>query len=223
MADLFTQSAREVEELAIRHDAVLVAFSGGKDSLAVAELCSRFFRRMVLFHMELCPGMRLTRERLNIARDRWRCEVITFPSRAFIDGLKNFYYSDGSLRTDALPDMTMTDYNRLARRQTGIQLIANGARMADFRNRRQQIKGQKDKNVVYPISEWSKAHVLKFLLHAGIPIPDSSDNVSGGDNFKAAYLLWLFDKYPDDFRKLETFFPFIRSQVYRRDFFKHTA
>jgi PP-loop superfamily ATP-utilizing enzyme len=41
--DIFSETARQLQKQAETHEGVLVAYSGGKDSLAVTSLCCRAF------------------------------------------------------------------------------------------------------------------------------------------------------------------------------------
>ena len=53
-----------------RSEAVLVAYSGGKDSLVVLDLCKRSFRRVETFFMDLLPGLASVEAALAWASER---------------------------------------------------------------------------------------------------------------------------------------------------------
>ena len=49
---VLSDTIREMKAMAAEHSAVVIAFSGGKDSLTVLDLCRRFFHRIECFHFE---------------------------------------------------------------------------------------------------------------------------------------------------------------------------
>ena len=223
MADLFLQTGNELKSLAEKHEAILVGYSGGKESCVILDLACKFFKRVVGYHLYLVPGLRYTEERLAFARSRYNVEFLTFPSSAFLDACRNYWYCDPRPEWCGLPDWNADDFHKAVCRQTGIPLILNGARLSDYRNRRRQIQGRKKKDVAYPLAQWSKAHVLRYLLANNIPLPPSDGRVSTSVNLTSKSLLWLARDYPDDFEKVARFFPYVRAQVYRKQFFGVSA
>lgn len=223
MADLFLAAGNELKSLAEKHEAVLVGYSGGKESCVILDLATKFFKRVVAYHLYLVPGLRYTEERLAFARSRWKVDFLTYPSSAFLDACRNWWYCDPRPEWCALPDWNADTFHKAIQRQTGIPLILNGARLGDYRNRRRQVQGRKKKDVVYPIRDWAKAHVAKYLLVNGIPLPPSDGRVSTSVNLTARSLLWLARDYPDDFERVAKFFPYVRTQVYRQKFFGVSA
>lgn len=87
MPSAFTETSRILQEQARKHPAVLVSFSGGKDSLAVLDLCCRAFNHVVAFYMYLVPGLRHIEERLEWAKAKYGIEILQY-SATSVRGLK---------------------------------------------------------------------------------------------------------------------------------------
>lgn len=222
-ADTFQKTAAELRSLASKHQAVLVAFSGGKDSLAVLDLCSRAFGLVACFHMEAVPGLACIEDRLSAARDRYKVEVLRYPHWSTVKALKDGVFCNDHVSLSDLPEYKLADVYALAREDTGIRLIAHGGRSSDGLWRRRMFANTEGsagyKDVCYPVKGWTKYDVLAYLQANKIPAPKEYRDDRAGVGLNTAGLLWLADEFPDDFKKLLRYFPYAESVLLRRKWF----
>lgn len=200
-------------------DSCLVAYSGGKDSLAVMDLCCRTFKRVVAFHMYFVPGLKVIEDRMDYARQRWGVEVLYYPHWVFLRCLRSGFYGNESADQSAVPEMKLHDIYTWVMADTGISVIANGARKADSLWRRRYFYLTRSwGEMLYPLKEWMVSDVLAYLRLHNIPTPDSEGRSNNGIDLTTHSMLWLHDNYPEDFARLEQWFPYARAVVYRRKF-----
>jgi phosphoadenosine phosphosulfate reductase len=216
------QRARE------RSSRVLVAFSGGKDSVAVTDLCCRVFDHVEGFYMYLVPGLRVTEELLSIGRQRWGLTIHQYPHWAIRMYLSEGMFCFNHHRHDALPEWTLHDVYHLVMKDTGIPLVATGAKDADSATRRRILALQQRRgintDIVYPIQTWKRHDVLAYLKAHDIPLPATKNRQSTyGCELSTVEVLYLHDNYPDDYQKLLTCFPFAESIVRRREWYGVTT
>jgi phosphoadenosine phosphosulfate reductase len=207
------QAARE------KSDKVLVAFSGGKDSLATLDLCVRTFRVVEAFFMYLVPGLRCQQVMLDAARARWGVTIREYPHWLGAKLMRSGVYCKTHWRRDDVPLLKLRDIYDMASAEARIPLIATGAKRADslWRKRNLAQTAHYD-DVLYPVISWTKQDVLAYLRVRGIPIPESSKGSATGIDLSTPSLLWLYDNHPDDFARLCEFFPFAEAAVWRRRF-----
>lgn len=215
MSNVLIATAKSVRAMAERHDAVLVAFSGGKDSLVVLDLCRRAFRRVACFHLEWVPGLRLTRERVGDVCDRLGVPVRYYVDPKRVDCLRAGRFCDPLPEYDRLPRLDDRDVYRLAMRDAGCEVVATGKKEADYRQRAFHLRGGRVFGW-HPIQKWRKADVLAYLrCHWIAPPPTHAE--AGGIDLTAASLNWLYREHPDDFARIEEMFPYVRTVVKRQE------
>lgn len=218
VAEIVTDTMRQLRLLREQHEAVLVAFSGGKDSLVVLDLCKRTFPTVVCFFMYFVPGLRVCEDQLEAARQRWGIEILRYPHWAMVNALREGIYCPNGPEWDNVSKLTVGDVYRIAAQDTGISLIATGCKGTDFWQRRQMIRSGKLPGV-HPLEKWKKADVLAYLSINQIPLPPSFGHQTTGIDLTPPSLLWLHDNYPDDFKTLCQTFPYAQAAIYRRDWF----
>jgi len=221
---VFLDSAREISQLAAQHDAVLVAFSGGKDSLAVMDLCRRAFKRVAGFFMAFVPGLRCDDERLAIAVS-WGVEVRHYPHWGFLDCLRSGVYCNNGAAHDRIPKLAHFDIYRIASADFGIPLIVTGMKASDSASRRKNLVRRLTKETIrHPISQWRDFDVMAYLQLHAIPLPPSpKGRRSAGVDLKGESLVWLYENYPDDFEKVCQWFPYAEAVIHReRLYFGYT-
>ena len=209
-----------LEEFSRKSDSCLVAYSGGKDSRAVTDLCCRSFKRVVLFHLYFVPGMACVEEYMDYARKQWGVEVLYYPARGFIKCLRSGIYCDEPDRYSNLPELKLHDLYTWVMRDTGIPIIANGARNSDgFWRKRFFYATATWSEMLYPLKDWLLRDVIAYLRLRKIPIPAQNRIDSGNIDLGTDSLLWLHDNHPEDFKKLLAWFPYAEAVVWRRTFY----
>lgn len=202
-----------------RADACMVAFSGGKDSLVVMDLCMRTFSRVQAFFMYLVPGLECVEIELEKARARWGIEIRQYPHWLVHRLIKNGVYCNSHWTNEALPEWKLAEVYALALLDSEMPQLATGAKKADSGWRRRFMSTDREDQVFYPIAQWHKYDVLAYLKARQIALPPSSGHSATGIDLSAKSLLWLNDTFPDDFKRLCEVFPFAEAVVWRRAFY----
>ena len=207
-----------------RSDSILVAFSGGKDSCTVVDLCMRVFDRVEGFYMYLVPGMQVVEDLLKVGRERWNLKIHMYPHWLIKRYIEEGMYCFNHHRYDDLPEWTLHDVFAAASQDTGIPIVATGAKDSDSATRRRILSLQKwspeKGNVVYPIQTWKKHDVLGYLKAHDIPLPSTRNRQSTyGAELSTVELLYLHDNYPEDWPKMLRYFPLAAAVVRRRDWY----
>ncbi|NUP12968.1 MAG: phosphoadenosine phosphosulfate reductase family protein [Polyangiaceae bacterium] len=220
MSKALHETRKSLDDARARHEACLVSFSGGKDSLAVLDLCSRTFERVECFFMYFVPGLECVERQLEYARKRWGVIIRQYPHWVLADVIHNGTFGKDWVGYEDVPIIELSDIHAMAREESGIALIATGAKKTDslWRRRMLQAQGKAGETLIYPVVEWKKLDVLAYLSAHKIPKPDSSGRNATGIDLSAPSLLWLHDTYPDDFKRLCELFPFAEAVVWRRTF-----
>ena len=227
MKSVFQTTFRNLERVVATTPEVLVAYSGGKDSLAVLDLCCKVFPTVRAFFKYTVPGLEYCEKQMRWAKERYNVEVIQFPSIGVLESFRDAVWCDG---IDGL-DVPSGGYPlkvsfRYAQELAGIKTIATGMKDADGLKRRQffaNIRDGKDpmwNDVLHPIRDWRKKDVLDYLKVNNIPLPAAEKGaVTTGIGLDHDSLCWLHDDHPEDFKKLLKWFPYAEAAVKRRDFY----
>lgn len=129
---LFTETKREMQKMAARHDSVLVAFSGGKDSLVCLDLACKVFKRVIPFFMFFVPGLRCIDEKMLIVKDRYGLDVLQYPHMLYFRAIRERLYCTTSVQTESkIKEFGLTDIYKVICHDTGINLIINGSKETD--------------------------------------------------------------------------------------------
>lgn len=214
-------TAKDIQAQAKEHDSVLVAFSGGKDSLVVLDLCRRAFKRIVCFHLNLVPDLDIIRERVDDYLAPLGIECLHYPDPVAMSSLRDGLFCDELRAAADLSSLTSADLYRQASADTGIELVADGKKEADYRQRAFHLRGGRLFGW-HPIQKWKKKDVLDYCKKHNITVPESHVE-AGGIDLTSKSLCWLHDKHPDDFKKLLKWFPYAEAVIKRRDWFPPPA
>lgn len=215
---IFEQTAGELSRLSAMHSAALVAFSTGKDSLVVLDLCVRNFKRVVPFFMYLTRGLEIIESRIRQAESRWGVEVLQVPHWGLPNDMGQGIYCPKRPGFEGMKGYNAAHVYEDVRRQTGIDLVLTGDKKRDFVSRRAAIRTNKDPYLAFPIADWSNAEVMAYLSHQKIALPDSPGDATGID-LTTKSLLWLHDHHRTDFDLLCRDFPFAPAVVARREYY----
>lgn len=221
MSQLITDTLAVLSDQAKQYDKCLVAFSGGKDSLTLLDLCTRIFKTVVAFHMYFIPGLKVIEDQMEYARKRWGVEVLMYPHWLLIRCLRNGIFCNEDYKiADTLPEMSLLDTYTWVMQETGIPIMATGAKKADSMWRRRYFYLTRNwDGIFYPLKEWMKRDVLAYLAAHNIPIPDSEGKGANGIDLSESAVLWLHDKYREDYLRLLQWFPYAEAYLKRREFY----
>jgi phosphoadenosine phosphosulfate reductase len=226
------RTLRLCDEQAQQHEAVVVAYSGGKDSLVTLDLCTRTFKRVEAFFMYWVPGLAIDAQQLEFARARWGVTVRQYPHWAMMQELRAGIYTHPSYRYELGAELTPEDVDALALADAHCTLMAVGMKMADGTWRATHLgpDGRRARRVrpyrFYPLANWLKWDVYAYLDMRGIPRPP--ERVAQGEqdrertssvNLTERSLFWLHDHHPDDFLRVQEYFPFVEALIWRRKFY----
>lgn len=196
---------------------VLVAFSGGRDSMILVDLCSRVARSFKAFSMELVPGLRCFDEPIERAEARYGFKALRYPHWR-----KTFFAKWGVFRFHAsnVPDVTLNDILALARHDSGITLVANGEKRSDSQARRQRgdqrFLSEPDR-LCAPLWDWSSRDVAAYIKTQNVPTPYGDNRTTmGGVDLTVESVCHIHDHFPADYARIEAEYPFVGAIIERR-------
>jgi phosphoadenosine phosphosulfate reductase len=220
MSDLLGHTLNELRDRAAKHDAVLVCYSGGKDSLVVLDLCTRVFSRVVALHLPFIPGMPWSVEMIDYAKSRWGVEVVQAPSPTLIQAVANGIYRISHHRYNEIKDIGFRNTYHAVADDLGIDCIATGAKRIDsFRTMGKPDGADTGEKLFCPIYRWRTAEVIAYLAANGIMMPSSDGRRSSGFDLTTPNILWMHDERPQDYEYVRKFFPLVEAVVKRREFY----
>lgn len=219
--DRIRETLNILEAAKEKSDAVLVAYSGGKDSLCTLDLCSRVFSRVEAFHMYFLPGLDVIEQQLDYARQRWGVKIYQYPHWTTRRYLTQGVYCFNSYKHDDLPEWKLQDVYDLACAESGIPIIATGAKRVDSLWRRRMLKTWGDTaQMLYPCIGWSLFDVQAYLRARKIELPKSAGgSKSSGVGLVTREVLHLHDHWPQDYERIKAVFPLVEAVVKRRDWY----
>lgn len=215
---------------------VLVAYSGGKDSLVVLSLAVRVFGRenVHAFTLYTLPQLECESARHGVCTLRYGIPLIQLPSPEIISLIRDGYGRRYSPTLDALLSAKYgwNDVERIVRYRTGIRWILYGHRAQDSLQRRGMLtrcqgvwerayKGDKLVQRAYPLWQWGHKQVYSYLKVENLPIPhmfgNLAQNTSGLSLHDWQTVLYVKNKYPHDYQRLKAVFPKLDVPAWRAE------
>lgn len=104
-------------------DSVIVAFSGGKESVVVLDLCFRYFKNVKPFFMYIAPDLSFQERTLSWYEKKYQTEIIRLPH---MDVSEFFHYGSFRQPDYTFPIVSINDIYQYVRLQTDMWWIAAG-------------------------------------------------------------------------------------------------
>ena len=180
----------------------------------------RYFKRVAAFYLALVPGLESIRVGLDQARQRYPGLVIReyfHPQTA--DAIREGIYCDPAERRSDVPVLGLGGVYAVALADAECQYVLTGMKRVDSAWRRNFLTWFNPDHIVHPIFGWRHADVYAYLKTQRIGTPPASDPKGAGIDLSTETLEWLYDTYPQDFRRICDFFPYAESVIWRRQWF----
>lgn len=219
---LISETMEILTAAASKHEAVAVAYSGGKDSKVVLDLAMKAgFKRLEAYYMYFVPGLAFEEAKLQEAEERYPgLKIHQVPHWASLRALRSGIFRDPADGEEQIPEFKLNDIYSLVMGGLSVTAILTGAKKADSLWRRRSMAATKHwEDIVTPLAKWNKHDVVGYLAMRGMPLPDGAGVAVSGIDLTPGELLHLWDTYPDDFKRLQEYFPYIEAVVQRRRFY----
>jgi 3'-phosphoadenosine 5'-phosphosulfate sulfotransferase (PAPS reductase)/FAD synthetase len=194
-------------------DAIGVAVSFGKDSLATLDLACRVFPRVEGYYLFRVRNLTIVQDWSRTVYERHGVRVRMYPhfdlSRCYRYAVLQPHWKG----LDRVPRINMADIEHTFRRDAHVEWVAYGWRRNDSFSRAlimKQCAGyDPDTRRVFPIRSWTRTGVYAYLDSRGIPHPPKlGRKEQGGLDFNPGALEELRERYPEDYERWLRDFPF---------------
>ena len=210
-----------------KSESVIVAFSGGKDSLCCLDLAAQIFPEVRCYFLFLVPGLRMFSGRLEYARKRWGVEIREYPHPALAALKRAGIYRPPSERDRKERAATWSSVEDAIRIDYGAPdaWLVRGWKQMDSAPRRVVLRTYDDEAVceathrVYPLSRWRDTDVAAYLRARRIPVPENFGMRSFDVQLTAPVLAEIARAFPDDYRRILAEFPQAEAAVKRFEFY----
>ncbi len=199
---------------------VLVGYSGGKDSAALLDLCTKHFDQVDVFFMYLVKDLSFQEATLRHVESKYGVTVHRIPHFMLSEFL---HYGTFRIEDFDCPMVTTREVYDYARELTGTHWVACGERIADSTVRRAMIKctGSVDvkRGRFFPLAEWNKADVLAYNRQHRVYVGPESERL--GFSFRGLAgedMAKIRDAYPEDYERIRRWFPLVEGGVKRYEY-----
>jgi 3'-phosphoadenosine 5'-phosphosulfate sulfotransferase (PAPS reductase)/FAD synthetase len=194
-------------------DAIGVAVSFGKDSLATLDLCCRVFDRVEAFYLYRVAEMEIVAGWARAVKARYGVDVRMYPHFDLSRCYRNAVMQPHWKGTDKTPVIKMSDVEAKFQADANVEWMAYGWRRNDSFSRAlimRQCAGYDPKSRrVFPLRSWRRQDVYDYLAARKIKLPPGlGRKEQGGLDFHPAALAELKQKYPRDYARWVRDFPF---------------
>ena len=198
-------------------DSVIVAFSGGKDSIVTLDLCFRYFKNVKPFFMYICPDLSFQEKMLQWYERKYDTEIIRVPH---MDVSEFFHYGSFRAGDPTFPIVSINDIYKWLRLENDIWWIAAGERINDSIVRRAMMKKSGSIDVqrgrFYPVAQWKKQEIMDYIKFHKLYLSEDSRKL--GFSFRSLAgneLAMVKQVFPEDYEKIIRLYPFAEAGVKR--------
>lgn len=208
-----TSSANLLRMVRDQTNAIGVAVSFGKDSLATLDLACAMFDRVEGYYLFRVRALNIVRGWADDVKRRWGVTVRMYPHFDLSRCYKNAVLQPHWSGLEKTPQINMADIETAFRNDANVDWIALGWRRNDSFSRALIMKkcGGIDYKArrVFPLRSWRRMDVLEYLECRKIPLPPSlGRKEQGGLDFHPGAIEALKREYPQDYELWLRDFPF---------------
>ena len=202
--DIIKAVAKKTDRVILFHSA------SGKDSIALLDLISPYFKEIVCVYMYVVKDLSHINRYIKYARKKYpNMKYIQIPHFALYSYRRIGYM--GCVKNEKQKLYNMAQLTDIVREKYNIEWAFFGFKQSDSMNRRLMLRTY-DMNGIneaqkkcYPLSEYRNKDVLEYISRKSLINPESyggKHQSSGTDITDINYLLFLRYKYPCDLKKV---------------------
>lgn len=226
--NLLSNTLKSIQTLSKKTDRVLLFHSGaGKDSIALLEMLSPYFRETVCVYMYMVPDLNHINKYIKWAEKRYKnARFIQTPHYAYYN-----YKKMGFAETKQIPyaEYNLSKITDKIIELTGIEWVVYGFKQSDSLNRRLMLRGYENEitnektKKIYPLSRWKNKDVLNYIRKQRLIEPlkygNSGNTRSQGTDFtNISFLLWCRKNEPNDLKKIIAEYPDVERILFEYDY-----
>ncbi len=206
----------------------VLAFSTGKDSIGAWLEMKKYFTRIVPVYMYTAPRLEFIEKSLNYYEDFFETKIIRLPNPSLyrmINALVLQAPENCAIIEDFnFPEFDHDFIHEVVKSDYGLSLestfTGTGVRARDSLNRWASIKKygpvNENRKSFFPIFDWDKARLVRELEASKVKLPiDYQLFGRTFDGIDYRFTKPLKERYPEDYERLEAFFPLIGADIFR--------
>lgn len=208
---LLKQTDEIINCIVLKTDTVILFYSAGKDSIALLDLLSKKFKKVVCVFMHFVPNLEHIEKYITLSEKLYsNIEFIRLPHWNL-----TYIHRSGLFcaPNDKIKLLKLKDIIEIIRHRTGLEYVFLGMKQNDNLNRKIMLRGYEleaisETKLVYPLSKWKDREVLRYIQDNRLPSPIQYGNKrSNGVSFDIDVFLWLRNNYPNDLKKIIEAYP----------------
>lgn len=223
---MMEKAIKVIQSVAERTDRVILFHStSGKDSIALLDLISPYFKEVVCVYMYVVKDLAHINRYINYARNKYKnVKYVQIPHFAVYSYIRSGYM--GCNQNEKQKLYSMAQLTDVIREKTGIEWAFFGFKQSDSMNRRLMLRGYEmeainsESKKCYPLSSYKNKDVLTYIERKGLVKPESfsKSQSSGTDLSDINYLLFLRNNFPNDLKKILSEYPLAERKLFEYDY-----
>ena len=219
-----------IDRLTAETDQVILFHSGtGKDSIALCDILSKKFKRVICVFMYLIHGLDYEKRYINWAKNRYsNIEFYSTPHFALASFVKNGYL--GIKKKTDIESMSIHKIDKLVKVKFNIDWSVYGFKKNDGVTRRLMLNScdngiYHSTKKAYPLMNMKNSDVLNYIRDNDLIQPFNYGTMkpsSGCDISTPEFLAYMKQKYPLDLQKIFNTFPFTEAILFKYETYGKT-
>ena len=200
--------------------AVLFYSAGGKDGIALLDMLSSVFSKVICYYMYLIPDLDHVKPYIEWAERHYRNVEV----RQIKHYQADYYDANGFFKdpVEGVKKRKIGDIEEAVRQETGIKYAFSGMKGVDGYMKRMRLKlfaktgYVTEKGMVYPLAIWTNKEVLRYIQAKNLipPFVYNSKDVSQGFTIDINIMLLMRERYPNDYARILKEFPYSKKLIY---------
>jgi hypothetical protein len=205
-----------------------LGFSTGKDSVIGLDLLLKAGIEVLPIYCYIVPQLEFVEKNIALYEKYYGIKVVRMPHPMLYDHIRRQDWQDlfrtrDIAKTYAPSKITFANINWLVLHDRGLNVNAydaNCMKMADSFNRRVLLRAKPDiddkKRIIYLAKYLTDKEIFEYIKQNDIPLTKDYEIFGRSwDGLAYHFLTGVKKNYPNDFKKIQEFFPLIEAEIYR--------